>query len=170
MQIEKNLPQFNNSKSLIVAAGDHDAKIYSVFNGIIKKLELFCIPNPCFTDREGFVMQKIKGKYLTSGAVYTPKKEYLRVKFLTGLRKDIKNILRRESEIKNIYLFAPEYIADPIIKSMPVQIQEKIKIMHSGNYELQHPFKLLNMIKEKEFDIIGESVPLKEEARKLLSK
>lgn len=168
MKIRKELPQFRNERALLAATGQQEVKFYLAHGGIVEELELYLIPNPRYTDREGFFAER-RTTELGSGSVYEPKKLYIENRFLHWLKNEIKEVCERQ-EIDSVYLFAPDYISKRIFAAIPEDIHSKIKFKLSGNFTKSHPFELLSMLKKEIEKIIGQKVPRKEEARKLLKK
>jgi len=162
MQIEKNLPQFNDEKALLVVTGEQSARLYSVNQGTIKELELFHIDNPVYSDREGSFGKTMGKTRIVSGAAYEMKQNLkldLHVKFFHKLRDDI-GAAHKKNKFNVIFLFSPEFILKEIYQSLPKEISSLIQLKVNGNFVDEHPFKLLQKIKKE--------TPTNEEVVKLL--
>lgn len=145
MKIPKQLPQFNGKMGLIMACGIHTAVIYSCHHGNLKQESTFTIPNPKFSDREGFFMHGGKGKILRSGSVYEDQKEEEKKRFTKELTKELKK-LESQLPIADIYIFAPSEVFHDIYDHVPKDLQDHVKGTFTGNYTKEHPLVLLRKI------------------------
>ncbi|MEK7097436.1 MAG: hypothetical protein AAB906_01150, partial [Patescibacteria group bacterium] len=148
--------------------GEQSAKLYAAKNGIIEEIEPHTILNPRYTDREGFFAEKRDAEF-ASGSVYEPKKLYIRTKFLHWLRDEIDH-LDHKSKFASIYLFSPDFMTREVYAILPDEICDRIRFNIRGNLVEERPFILLRRIRDEIEKIIGQKVPRKEDARKLLGK
>lgn len=147
MKVSDNFPVLQKQNSLLIAAGKQAAKIYRLGKGEINTRDTIEIPNPQYSDREGhFEYRGPRGTLHGSGAVYEAKEQYIRQKFLSRLVRELKNVRR---PYKNIYLFAPKEILRDIVRTLPQNIQQKIRRTFSGNYTKHSPLALLTKIQAR---------------------
>lgn len=168
MLIEKHLPQFDKEKALLVVAGKKEAKLFVAKKGVLEELDLFILPKPKYTDREGFYKSDAEKGMSGSGSVYEPKKNYEIKVFLHRLRDEMK-FARNEWKFTSIYLFSPGYLAKEIFAVLPSEFCDMVKFKLTGNFVKSHPFELLQKIKKEYEKILGAPV-IKSEARKLMKK
>ncbi|KKR21325.1 MAG: hypothetical protein UT48_C0010G0073 [Parcubacteria group bacterium GW2011_GWE2_39_37] len=170
MQIEKNLPQFNEEKALLIVTGERSAKLYSANQGFIEELALFHIVNPVYSDREGSFGKSMGQTRIVSGAAYEMKQNLkldLHTKFLHKLKQDIDDV-QKKNKFNVIFLFSPDFIAKDIYKNMTREVSDLIRLKVKGNFVEEHPFKLLQRIKKEYESLLGSKTPINEEAVKLL--
>jgi hypothetical protein len=171
MKIDNRLPQFDKEAALIAVTSEHAAKFYLAHEGEMKELDIFHVLQPKYTDREGFFRKTTGKKELGSGSIYEPRKDYLMVRFLHKLKKEVKNI-RETHPFDSIYLFAPAYMAKEIFAVLPADICDTVKLKITGNFVDASPYELLRKIKEeiKKAVSLRKLPPLEEEARKLIGR
>lgn len=168
MKIRKELPQFMKENALLLAVGRQSAKLYAAKDGNIEEIEPHIIFNPRYTDREGFFADKSNAEFM-SGSVYEPKKLYVRNKFLHWLCDEI-NYFDRKSKFTSIYLFSPDFMVKDVYAVLPDDICDRIRLNVQGNLVKERPFILLQKIKKEIDKIVGQKVPRKTDARKLMER
>ncbi|MDP3953487.1 MAG: hypothetical protein Q8P99_01540 [bacterium] len=168
MQISQELPQFEDQKILIIVTGQQEASFYIAHKGNLDKLEGLYIPPITYSDKEGYSEKRRMGMTMGTGFARENKKQTLRNKFLSELDTHLKKIAG-EHEIEKIYLFCPPYMRLSVKGVIPYPLKEKPIVSIKGDYHQQHPFKMLEKIKEAQknkggIKIIGEA------AKKILDK
>jgi hypothetical protein len=167
MKIKNGLNQFENGKALLAVAGERRAKFFIAGEGEINLAAKIEELVPEYGDNEGFFGGKKGGKVSRMGSPdHEANKEYL---FAKLARKFAEKVEEAETGGANlpIYLFAPAFIHNLLIKSLPKAIAIRIKMNIAGNYLHAEPFELIELIGKK--TISGKAV-IKEKARKLLEK
>jgi len=167
MQISQKFPQFEDEKALLVVTGKQEASFYMAHKGNLEKLDEFYIPPITYSDNEGHSEKHKLGMMIGSGYVREDKKRTLRYKFLGQLEEYLDKISRKH-EVDHIYLFCPSYVLLSVKGVIPYSLKDKRLESIAGDYHHQHPFKLLEMIRE-----MKDKSPVKamrESARKILDK
>ncbi|MDD3481004.1 MAG: hypothetical protein PHW75_02150 [Patescibacteria group bacterium] len=169
MKIPNEYPKFISKKTLLVVMGRENGKFYMAEKGFLSLVTEFGERVPKYSDREGFFIRLGRGKYFGSGSVYGPKIKEVEKRFMTDFRKEFLNVTRKNN-FDQIYLFAPRFMHKYVEDEIPVNYRDIIKYRFAGNFQKEHPLKLLEIIgKEIEREHPG-AVPVKEEARKILKK
>jgi hypothetical protein len=170
MKVSKELPQFKEKKALFIVSGEKEARFFIVYNGEIKEVDSIKII-PQYPDKEGHFERRGRGQFFGSGHVYEAKKEELRKEFSKKIEKAVKKISIKEKP-DEIYLFSSEHMTNIIKRSLHPSIKKILKESFKGNYNDQHPFKLLEKIKEKGEKEIEERrvIPKRRAALKILEK
>lgn len=172
MYIEKNLPQFQDQKTLLVVSGRQEALLYLAEGGEIWEEDKIYVEDPGYTDREGFFKSRSKtGGVMKAGSVYKEKISYhLAKEFLNQLQEKVKSIFYSRHP-KKIYIFCPDYIKKEMLKKIPKSIRQYTHIVKTGNYIDYHPFDLLRNIQEEEKKKKNKlATPMKEKALKILKR
>ncbi|MDX1535708.1 MAG: hypothetical protein R3346_03045 [Candidatus Spechtbacterales bacterium] len=168
MQIEQTLPQFENKLTLVIVTGHQAAEFYVALNGKIEKESEIKVPNPEYSDREGYFKRSGHGLSFGSGSVVEPKNKKVEKKFLKDLEEEVLSIKKSNEQIKGVYLFGPDYMLKRIRKTLPKQIANNLIETFEGNYTQEHPFEFLKIIKsslDKQ-----SSQPKSSEAQKIYKK
>ncbi len=166
MQISQTLPQFEK-KSLFIVAGRRVANFYCVLNGEINKIDSIEIEEPQYSDKEGFFVRMGRGQIFGRGSVLEDKKVEINKKFFNKVKEKTETIVTRDS-IKEIYLFAPDFVEKSFPGSLSGDVKSKIVFTFRGNFLKKHLFDLIKKIKNK-----SEKKKLKfmsEDAMKMLKK
>jgi hypothetical protein len=171
MKISDNLPQFTHERALLLVTGEQSGKLYRAERGALESIEEVAVPDPRYSDREGFFKQRTKRgrKFFTirSGSPYESKDE----KVHTDFTKAISELVVRHADADALYVYCPSYFKTQLLNSMPPRARDLINFVFEGNFLKEHPFVLLEKIAE-EHKAIRKHVfkPESEEARKLLHK
>lgn len=168
MQISQKLPQFEDKKALLVVTGKQEASFYLANDSRLKKVGEFHIPKITYSDKEGHMQKHKFGKLIGSGFAREPKKQVLRNKFLNQLEDSLKQLSKRNTDIDEVYLYCPGYIMMSAKNTVPSSLKDKVVSTYRGEYQTQHPFKLLEMIQGSKNS--GGVTIMKEAARKILDK
>lgn len=143
MQIKKELPQFNNSKVLIISTGSLFAKVYLAYQSKIDLIKEIEIEKIVYSDREGRFEKSGHGLNLGSGSVYEDDTKKQRIQ---DLITNIQETLDSQTEIEKVFLFTPDYMS----LRLKELIENKFKLenIFLGNFNDKHPFFYLEKIKE----------------------
>lgn len=170
MNIEEHLPQFEGKRALILVSGKQCAEMFFAKDGEIELIETLEEPKMQYTDTKEGAFRNMGARGVSNiGAPYEEKDEVIVRRFLNKISERIEDLLNKR-EVNEVILFSPEYIGKMLEGKLPSAAAKVLKYHLYGNYIHHHPFDILEMIKQKQEDIKGESVPRKREARKLLEK
>ncbi len=163
ISIPHDLPQFVDDNALIVVAGQQEAQLYRVHDGVLEPLDNIKVPKPHYSDREGHFKVRSQGGVVRSGAPRELQDEDIAFSFLHELKKDLKSI--RAEAYSKVYLFSPSYVKNQLIRAVPIQLKGKIVKIIEGNYYKHHPLTILRKLKKlRTYKIM----PNKAEAGKIL--
>lgn len=172
MQISNEFPQFENETAVLLVTGGQTLECYIARGGNIEKRKdySFETPNPHYSDDEGFFKRQGKKMIFGWGAPREFPKEKVRKEFLGELEGKLAE-LEKEVDVDQVFLFAPDYNMKLVRKRLPKKMQQAVNLTFEGDFNKQHPFKLLEKItaavaEKKE----ARSPAPKDEARKILEK
>lgn len=160
MIIEKNLPQFDRDKVLLLITGEQDGKIFLAHQGRIAEVAQLTVQDPVYSDREGMFRR---------GAVYESKKEHVQEKFVGRLAALAEEIYEK-NKFDQIFLFSPAYMSKGIMSALPKKFSSMVAINLKGNFIGQHPFLILKKIKKEIEKTYDSSLLAQDEPKKLLDK
>jgi hypothetical protein len=149
MKIKKELPQFEEERVLVIAAGRQTAEIYLAASGVITRAASLRIPAPRYSDREGFFITSGRGQTYRSGSVYEVKKEKVGEEFHRILRQELAKIARN-SPVDGVYLFVPGYVKNEIRRALPLPLKDKVRAVFEGNHVKKHPSDLLGYLRKSQ--------------------
>lgn len=167
MKISKDLPNFEKESAIFLVAGKHSVVLYFAYNGRIEAIEDFKVLHPTYSDHEGFAQVSGHGQVYRHNYLNELQEDATIEEFLRQIRDQLKRHIGFLKP-KTYYVFTPKFLQNSIIETFPKKEQTKVSHKFLGNYVKSHPFELLRMIKETDEKILGQKVPLKEEARKIL--
>lgn len=146
MKIKRQLPQFKDSKTLIIVAGQQSAVLYCAYKGEIKEIDRIHIETPVYSDREGFFATRTKRQGVArSGAVYENKKDELNNRFAKELSNRILKLDKFE-KFSQFYLCASRPTVNLILDKMSNPQKNKIAKKTFGNLIELHPFNILERL------------------------
>lgn len=145
MQISQELPQFENTPTLLLAAGDQAARFYHASDGEIERLDTFTIENPKYSDREGHFERRSGGETLGSGSVLEENKQSVKNDFYHELQERLATI-SNEHPFESIILLAPPHSIKDTEAHIQPKFREKIEDRVKGNYVKDHPHELLKRL------------------------
>ncbi len=167
MQIKSGLNQFDGGEVLLAVAGDRTAKFFIAGNGEIDEVGVVEELVPEYSDNEGFFGGKKGG---SKGRMGNPNhevnKEYLFNKFAKKFEEKVAEAEAGKAGLP-IYLFAPAFIHQMLIKSLPKAMAARIKLNIEGNFNHATPFELIELIDKNS---VGGADVMSEKARKILEK
>lgn len=152
MQISENLPQFEETPTLIIVAAKQSADLYLAHDGHLEDLDSIEIDNPQYSDREGHFKRRSKGETLGSGAVYEENKELVKKDFYNALNDSLKNITSTHN-YHEVVLLSPPQNANETKDKLPKEIQNIISLEVNGNYTGQHATKVLEAIQKQREEV-----------------
>jgi hypothetical protein len=167
MKIKSGLNQFDNEKVLLAVAGDRSAKFFLAADGEINLAAQIKEVVPKYEDNEGFFGGKKGGKLGRMGSPdHKVSKEYLLNKFSSMFEEKVEEVWAEGGALP-IYLFAPSFIRNLLVESLPKAMAKRIKLSINGNFTNAKPFELIEKISKN--TVSGKPVT-SEKARKLLKK
>lgn len=171
MKITENLPRYLGQRVFLVVLGKQVAKIYLIFDGQIQELEGSKVETPKYSDRESFFQRSGRGQVLGTGSVYENQDEYIINTFSIQVASHLKKLIQQNSP-DFMYFFMPAHLKGSVKSKMNQIDINLIKHEFYGNYVDFHPFTLLAMIKENEFQEMAEKKvePISEKAKQILEK
>lgn len=169
MKIPNEYPKFIDESALIIVSGRENGVFYNAKKGIIEKVTEFGEREPKYSDREGFFMRLGGGRFLGSGSVYESKIKTVEKRFMSDFHKEFINYVNH-NDIDQVYFFAPKFMHGYLCNEIPDKYHDIIKYQFDGNYQKEHPLKLLKKIGDEIEREHPGPVPVKKEARKILSR
>jgi len=145
MKIKRELPQFEDKKTLLLVTGKQEAVIYIAYKGVIEKIVEVKVETPKYSDREGFFARTGRGKNLGSGSAYEDAGIEIKKQFFNEISTKLK-ILAKNQKIRVLYLFTPVYMSKQLPAALPKSIANAIVAVYHGNFRSEHPFILLAKI------------------------
>ncbi|MEX0935231.1 MAG: host attachment protein [Candidatus Paceibacterota bacterium] len=146
MQIPQELPQFKNTPTLLIVTGSQYAKFFYALNGAIEEITELKTPTPTYNEREGFFLRSGRGMTMGSWSVYESKSKSTEDTFIEQLNT-LLNSIRKEIDIDEVLLSAPEHDIQNIRAHLTSPLQKKITHQLHGNYTKLHPTELLKKMK-----------------------
>ncbi len=140
MRIPKSLKRLVSKKedALLLVTGKQDAVIYKASNGNLEKLDSFKLETPHYSDSEG-----VGGRGRGSRSMVQKElqdRDIVR-DFISELIIHLRNL--GADKIPSIYLFAPSYVKNQILNSLPTEFKRHIKAVIEGNYFKLAPSELM---------------------------
>lgn len=175
MKIAERFPQFRDAPCMLLVAGRQNARFLRVYKGYLYELRSIFIPNPHYSDHEGFFLTrgKVKGTnygiVTHAGAVYEFPEDAIVQDFIHALTKNTYELISLY-KISEIILFAPSYMKNIIVRALPRGTQAKIHNIIEGIYYDAHPFDLLRKIKKRRDEERIRKMPIDPYAQKILKR
>jgi hypothetical protein len=167
VKISRDYPQFNTKSALIVVGGDVSAKLLFAFNGKIDELETVRPHEKDYPDKMGY--SRVMGRGVTfSRESFNAPENWQHDEFIDFLKERMAYFIR-DLKPDEIFIFEKED-TKRVVESLPREYQKKVAGTFSKNYINEHPFKVLRFLDDYLTKGLGKSVPVKEEARKILEK
>lgn len=165
MRIQRDLPQFDNKRVMLVVTGRYAAELYLVSNGEINRLDGFQLVWPMYEDNEGFFEQRGRGMTRISGSV-RERKEAERVKrFVRELRGRLWRHVQHERP-DDLFLFTPK--AHEIADALQDRVRKLVAGEIKGDFIRKHPFEILQRLARQRRALQEAEVPSTASSRKLL--
>ena len=147
IQIPKELPQFEDEKTLIIVCGGLEARAFMGNSGVLSEIFHVRAPEIHYSDKETRFTTNTGGRDLGMGGIVEPVEEKEETNFFIELKNSMKEAVEGHLPEK-IYVLAPEYAVSKTIKSLPVSLQINAVIAARGNYLDKHPTEILKLIKD----------------------
>lgn len=147
MKISQNLPQFQHHKTLLVAAGTRYAKLFLAENGELGQVGEVRVSQHEFTDHESKYQQTGRGMTAIMGARNDHLRQDTQKKFGKELIKKVTAIGRGNQITKIIFFIAAE-VKKQVIEGLSQEQRQLIAQILVGNFVQQHPFQLLQKLKD----------------------
>lgn len=170
MRIPKNLPQFEKLPALFVTSGEYEARFYLAHNGEMKMRETIKMP-PREEAREKQAFVGIKGGRYGLAAVshrgaYI---EDLKKKFQKRFHKTVHDILA-EFKLKEIYIFAPKYVAKRLEKGLSQPEKKDIRMEFYQEDTKINPLIMIKKFWQTEQSLVFHKAIPKNDAKKILDR
>lgn len=170
MQIPKNLPQFEKNPALFVTSGEYDAKFYIARSGILDlKKEIKMPPREEAREKQAFIGIK-GGRYglaaVSHRGTYI---EDLKKKFQKRFHATVHDILA-EFKLKEIYIFAPKYVAKRLEKGLSQPEKKDIRMEFYQEDTKINPLIMIKKFWQTEQSLVLPKTAPKNSARKILDR
>ncbi|MCX6765672.1 MAG: hypothetical protein NT136_01790 [Candidatus Moranbacteria bacterium] len=170
MQIPKNLPQFKDYPTLFVSSGEYEARFYLALDGKLEEKNTIKMPpREEAREKQGFI--GISWGQARVGAL-SHHGQYiadLKRKFARRAHTAIHDLLAGY-RIREIYLFAPRYVAERLTAKLDKAEKKKIKMKFPGEYTKISPLEMIKMFWKDSQAAVNPKEPLKNEVKKILKK
>lgn len=141
MKITESLARFTGKNTLIIVAGEKEAKLYFISGDTLSELGHPTGPEIKYSDRESFYNSSSKGISLGSGSIKDNVEEKERREFRVILRDALADI-SSQHVIEKILLAAPRYIVDEYRNIIKDRFQvAPLEVF--GNFIHESPFEVL---------------------------
>ena len=144
MKISNHLPQFENNLTLFIVAGKQEAAFYLAENGEINKTASFKVAKPIYTDSKA-IGGRGNAAYRAVAKAEKEKKS-ISADFMKEFKSALK-ILSAENSLSAVYIFCPPTEKASAQAALPAKLKTKLKMLKTGNFTKEHPFKLLEKLK-----------------------
>jgi hypothetical protein len=168
MKISNRYPQFKDSNALIIVAGERIAKFYLAGQAVINEIELLEPHSADYPYRQGINLRAGHGENFL-WETYNISDQWQKKEFQIFLKERLRYFLKNTA-VDKVYIFAPDQDIKAVEGLMPKKYLPKISGRFKKNIVKAHPFELLGEIRLLETGHLGESVPVSEEARKILER
>lgn len=148
MDIPQALPQFTNTKTVIIASGAQVGKVYFAENGVIELHHSFEEQTPTYSDKEGLFGKPTPNGVMAGGAPREHDDTELQKQYSKELAEGLSQI-HKETGIDELYLFAPEYMQQVLRAVLPRELQDRLQGTYHGNLVEAHPTDLLERLQKK---------------------
>lgn len=149
----------------MIAAGEIAAKVYFASQGEVSDVELVTPHAVDYPYDQNLNLRAGHGTNFLWHS-FTIKDDWRQKEFLDFFRERVTYLLKN-TDVDKIYLFAPSEDINLVEKVIPQEFQSKISGRYKRNLVNEHPFRLFEEI-SKENEVLGNSVPISKEARKIL--
>ena len=163
MKIPKNLPQFEKQPALFVASGEYEAKFYLALNGILDlKAEIKMPPRQEAREKQAFIGIKGEKRGLASVSHQGAYLEDLKKKFSQKIYSAIRSLLIKY-QLREIYFFAPSYVANRVMKKINPLERKKIRMIINKELTKTNPLAMIKIFwQETQSAITLKTKPEKE--------
>lgn len=147
MKIQKQLPQFERTPTLLLVLGAKEGVFYLAADGSIARVGKCKVETPHYSDNEGFYKSRSPGA-VTSGSVREIRKDLLEQQFADACGKQLRK-MDKSVRFNDIILFVPARLKNRVREAMPVRMDKKIRKVITGNHHDDHPFELLELLRSR---------------------
>lgn len=149
MKIPKKLPQFEGFPALFIASGEYEALFYIAKDGNIDLIRsIKKPPREEASEKQAFVGKKSGMLDLVAVSHKGAYIEDLKMKFARNVHNLIHDIVATY-KLEEIYLFAPKYASQRIIRGLSFPEKEKIRMRFFGEYTKQSPLFMIETFFEE---------------------
>ncbi len=145
MKITQSLPQFEDTKALLLVSGTQFAEAYEASRGEIQKIVAFRAELPESDERAHIKVRGGKGQTMGVWSTKQDAKEVLQREFVADFKKQTKTLA--DAGWDEVYLFAPAHAMKTLVESLPPKLRDVLAGEIAGNYTKAEPFALLKKIK-----------------------
>jgi hypothetical protein len=143
MQIPRELPQFDDHKTLIVVSGAQEGILHVAHNGVVEEYARARAPEHDYSDNEGHFKTRGGGETLYSTQIRNENEAQIKEReYFTELKGHIDRAIKEE-QIERIYFYIPSHVKHYVTKKFGTIVPE---IIAEGNYVHQHLTELLKKV------------------------
>lgn len=170
MKIPKNLPQFEKLPALFVTCGEYEACFYLAYQGELKiKENIKMPPREAAKEKQAFVGVKSGRFGLAAVSHRGAYIEDLKKKFQKRFHAAVHSALA-EYKLKEIYIFAPRYVAARLLKGLSQPEQKDVRMEFFQEDTKLNPLTMVKKFWELEQKLINPAPLPKNSAQKILSR
>lgn len=152
---------------MLIVAGGYVAQYWLAYKGELKDLGVAKPHEADYPDREGYTEVRGHGSTYVFEALDIGKDIWRQKEFLELFSEKTLQLIREFKPVV-LYIFAEKEVINILEKRIPKRYQGIIAEIFPENLVNQHPYRVLEKIKKSK-DYVGDKVPVKEEARKILN-
>ncbi|EKE18814.1 MAG: hypothetical protein ACD_9C00225G0004 [uncultured bacterium] len=149
MQISKKLPQFERYPALFISSGEYEAHFHIAFKGSFELVRTIKMePRVEAKEKQGFEGRKAGMKSISAFSHHGRYVEDLKERFSRNVHRTIQNLIL-ENKLNEIYLFAPKYVANRIMRELDKSQQKKVRMQFFKEYTKENPIKLIEIFESE---------------------
>jgi len=169
MRIPNQYPQFSKERAMLVVASRTALVCYEAAEGMVTEKLRLSVPEPHYSDREGFFERRSYGRVLGHGSVLEWRnQQQLKQEILRQFETTLRQMAYMEGHYDTVYLFAPDYRARAYRRRLPGAWRKRLTQLFYGNFVAESPMLLLERIAERRQ--AGTTEPISGEAKRILEK
>ncbi len=170
MKIPKSLPQFEKSPALFIASGEYEAKFYMALDGNFELWKTIKMsPREEAREKQAFTGHKTGMRDLVSLSHHGSYIEDLKRKFQKKVHEVIHDLLA-EFKLREIYVFAPRYVAKRIMDCLDKAEQKKVRMEFFQEDTKSNPLLMIRKFWDEEIRAVFRQPAPKNGAKKILAK
>lgn len=149
MKISNKLPQFTDTKALIIASAKEHGVAYIAHNGEMREVAAVEEHPPRYSDDEGFFFGSTSTGITVGGAPKEVEDEDLFRDYIKAIKNELNAIIKREKP-DIIYVFEPSQLSGRLNEYLKNPSHIPVTVVRNGNYVKEHSLTLLRYIAEYE--------------------
>ena len=170
MDIPKDLPQFETIPALFITSGEYDACFYVAHAGsIMLNKEIRMLPREIAKEKQAFVGAKDGRWGLGAVSHHGAYIEDLKQKFAKQFHETLSDLIEQYGS-KEIYLFAPRYVAQRLTSKLSKPEQEELRMQFHQEETKGNPLAMVKKVWQTEQRAIHERKSPTREATKIVRK